>query len=212
MIVVIWLHLNMYVPPQFKNTNHDEILAFIREHSFGLLLSNGNTLPFATHLPFIIEEQDEQIVLITHLAKANEQCAALEEGQLVKIIFSGPHAFISPSLYTGNDHVPTWNYIAVHASGSVQILNDEIADQAMKTISAHYDPDWASRMHTVSEHYMSALKKEIVVVKIIVNKLEAQFKLSQNRIGQDRQRIKKYLLEHQDAAAREAGSYMKDEL
>jgi transcriptional regulator len=202
----------MYVPPSFRNTNHDEILAFIREHSFGLLLSNGTAVPFATHLPFLIEQQQEHVVLTTHLAKANEQCASLQDGESVKIIFAGPHAFISPSLYTGNDHVPTWNYVAVHAFGNVQILNGESADDAMKAISAHYDPDWASRMHTVSEDYMNALKKEIVVVKIVVNKLEAQYKLSQNRIGQDRQRIKKYLLGHEDAAAREAGSYMKDEL
>jgi transcriptional regulator len=202
----------MYVPPQFRNTNHYEIVAFIREYSFGLLLSNGTSVPFATHLPFIVEQEQEHVVLTTHIAKANEQFASLQDGESVKVVFAGPHAFISPSLYTGNDHVPTWNYIAVHASGSVQILNGESADEAMKAISAHYDPDWASRMHTVSENYMSALKKEIVVVKITVHKLEAQFKLSQNRIGQDRQRIKKYLLDHKDAAAREAGSYMKDEL
>ena len=105
----------MYVPSHYHQPDLKTLHDFIQRNSFGLLVSQLDGLPFATHLPFLLErESGEHGTLVGHTARANPQCAAAKD-QTVLAVFSGPHSYISPSWYEAENVVPTWNYIAVHA-------------------------------------------------------------------------------------------------
>ena len=117
----------MYIPAAFAETDLTKLHDFIEQNSFGLLVSQVDGLPFATHLPFLLERTaGPHGTLVGHMARANPQWREAG-GQTALAIFSGPHAYISPTWYEAEQVVPTWNYTAVHAYGRVQIIEDEDA-------------------------------------------------------------------------------------
>src|SRR5258706_538307 len=114
----------MYIPAAFAETDLTKLHAFIEQHSFGLLVSQVDGLPFASHLPLLLERTvGPRGTLVGHMARANSQWREAA-GQTVLAIFSGPHAYISPTWYEAEQVVPTWNYTAVHAYGTMQILDN----------------------------------------------------------------------------------------
>lgn len=200
----------MYVPSHFAFTEKPEIVAFMRRFNFAAIVSQVEGLPFATHLPFVVEDTGEgSIRLLAHFAKANPQWKTLEE-QTTLVIFSEPHAYVSPSLYSKELNVPTWNYAAVHAYGRAQLISDDalafgLLEKQMQAFEDAYLDQWAR----LPEDYKNALVKGIVGVEITVEKLEAKWKVSQNKPEQDRANVTAHLLESEDGAAREIGKMMK---
>ena len=92
----------------------------MRANPFAILVSSADRGPFATHVPVVIREYGERLVIRGHVAKANPHWKFLEDNSTCLIIFHGPHAYISPSNYETREAVPTWNYGAVHAYGSAE--------------------------------------------------------------------------------------------
>src|SRR5262245_64593111 len=114
----------MYVPAHFEQDDPATLHDFIDQHPFGLLISLHDGRPMATHLPFLLDRSDAAHgALRGHVARANPQWRQII-GQEVLAIFNGPHAFISPSWYQAEKVVPTWNYVAVHAYGRVELIED----------------------------------------------------------------------------------------
>src|SRR4051794_35885289 len=114
----------MYVPAHFEQTDLATLHAFIEDHSFGLLTSMLDGRLFASHLPFLLDRQAGPFgSLLGHVAKANPQWRQLA-GQEVFVVFSGPHAYVSPTWYEAEHVVPTWNYVAVHAYGRCRLIED----------------------------------------------------------------------------------------
>src|ERR1700751_5814241 len=114
----------MYVPAAFAVSDLAKLHAFIERNSFGLLVSEVDGRPFASHLPFLLERNaGSNGTLIGHMARANLQWKDAH-GQNALAIFSGPHAYVSPTWYEAEQVVPTWNYVAVHAYGRVEIVED----------------------------------------------------------------------------------------
>ena len=105
----------MYVPKLNQMEDRAALLAYMRAYSFAALATAGPAGLMATHLPFVIEEQDGQITLLAHLAKANPQWRDFAAGGDAMAIFMQPHAYVSPRLYDSRQNVPTWTYVAVHA-------------------------------------------------------------------------------------------------
>src|SRR5262245_55708329 len=106
----------MYIPTAFAETDPGTLFGFIEAYSFGLLVSTHQGGPFASHLPLLLErEAGPHGTLLGHMARANPQWHDLD-GQEVLAVFSGPHAYVSPTWYESEQVVPTWNYVAVHAS------------------------------------------------------------------------------------------------
>src|SRR5436309_15160351 len=117
----------MYIPAAFAETDLTRLHDFIGQNSFGLLVTQVEGLPFATHLPFLLERPaGPHGTLVGHVARANSQWREAA-GQTALAIFSGPHAYVSPTWYEAEQVVPTWNYAAVHVYGRVQIIQDESA-------------------------------------------------------------------------------------
>ena len=110
----------MYIPAAFVESDPTALHGFIEQHSFGLLVSQLDGQPFASHLPFLLDRAaGTQGTLIGHMARANPQWRQ-SDGQTALVIFSGPHAYISPTWYEADQVVPTWNYAAVHAYGKMR--------------------------------------------------------------------------------------------
>lgn len=199
----------MYVPAHFALTDRAEIVAFMRRYHFATVVSQLNGEPFATHLPFIIEEAGDEIRLHAHFARANPQWQQWT-GQTVLVMFSEPHAYVSPSLYEKEQNVPTWNYVAVHAYGVPETIDDtgRAFDLLEKQIAA-YEPAYLDQWNRLSPDYKNAMIKGIVAFEIRVQRLEAKSKLSQNKSAQERQNVRENLLASDDSTARAIGEMMR---
>lgn len=180
----------MYIPEHFRNDDRNAALAFMRANPFVILISSIDEGPFATHIPVIIRESVDQLTIRGHVAKANPHWRYLQNDPACLTIFHGPHAYISPSNYDTRDVVPTWNYGAVHIYGNAktyaepdQLLN--MLHDLIPTFDATYEQQW----DTLGEAYRQRMLSHIVGFEIAVTKLEAKFKLSQNRTRNEQQHI-----------------------
>ena len=148
------------------------------------------------------------------MAKQNPQSQAL--GTEVLTIFTGAHAYISPTLYENYESVPTWNYIAVHAYGipKVIMLNDspESMNQMINEMIDTYEADYKSHWHGLSDGFREGLMNGIVGFEITVTRLEGKYKLSQNRSQVDQHNVSSTLLQSSDPAVRTVGAQMKQNL
>lgn len=177
----------MYTPKFFEENDTAELLAFMREYNFAVLITNENGRAEGSHLPFITEQRENGLILSAHMARANQRWKQFNEADVL-VIFSGPHAYVSPLLYKEKQNVPTWNYIAVHAYGKVNILEDNLA-LLEKQIEA-YDPAYFhGNWQEIPAEYKTNLAKGIVAFEITVTGLQGKKKLNQNKPGEDAHRV-----------------------
>lgn len=198
----------MYIPKLFEQNNKEETLAFIQAYSFAVLISIENNLPIATHLPFVVEKREDEIVLISHISKANPQWKSFANKEVL-VIFSEPHSYISPTLYEKKQNVPTWNYVAVHAYGNVKSVHDKektvaVLQKQMQTFETSY----LEQFKALDEKYVNDLMNGIVAFEITVTRLQSKAKLSQNKTAQERATIKNHLLESDDTTKQDLGKMM----
>jgi transcriptional regulator len=172
----------MYIPAAFKQTNPAEILAFLQANAFGLLVTGGGAL-CGSHIPFLIEERDGGLVLKGHLARANGQGDALAQGE-VMVVFQGPHGYMSPGWVPDETTVPTWNYQAVHVYGQPVLLEGEDVQRAfLDDLSAIYEAGRARpwKSDQLAPGFMGQLMQATVMFEIPIDRIEAKWKLSQNK-------------------------------
>jgi transcriptional regulator len=183
----------MYVPP--ANTVDDEavIRAMVAEIASAQFVTVGDDgFPTATLLPILWEQQ----TVVAHIAKANPQWRALVDGSPVLLICEGPQAYISPSWYAAKyEHgkvVPTWNYHAVHLSGTVRVHHEpEWLHQAVERLTVRHEHSRAQpwQLGDAPEAYVRGQLAGIVGLEITVARVEAKAKLSQNRSAADRRGV-----------------------
>lgn len=198
----------MYTPKLFAMNDRTEIIDFMRRYSFGIIINSVDGIPLATHLPFIIEERGEDIIIAGHYAKANPQ-ASITEGEVL-VIFSEPHAYISPKNYEKEANVPTWNYLAVHAYGKISFLEteQEHIDLLEKSIKA-FEQEYLQQWNNLPEDYRHRMIKGITGFEIVVTDLQGKKKLSQNRSEIERQNVIEDLSKSSDTAQSDIAAYMK---
>ena len=169
----------MYIPSHFKIT--DETIAYdiIKEHSFATLFSQHNGLPFATHLPLLLNK--DNTYLYGHFARPNPQWKDLKN-QTVLAVFHGPHCYISPSWYETNEAVPTWNYVTVHVYGEVELMEDEneLMGSFQEMVLKYEAPDSPYKLEDVDAGFLAGMSKGVQGFKIKIHKIEGKAKLSQN--------------------------------
>jgi transcriptional regulator len=181
----------MYIPKAFEVNDKTKLLDFIKSNSFGILFSQEEDGPFATHLPFLIDEnKGDNGVLIGHMAKPNPQWKKLNNKEIM-VVFPGPHAYISPTWYNESNTVPTWNYVAVHIYGEFKVTEnkDDLTGIIEKTVN-HYESSmfnpWKAEF---DDKYIDGLMNGIVGFEIIINKIEGKWKLNQNHSIQRQQNL-----------------------
>ncbi len=201
----------MYIPKNNLVTDVNEIVAFMKQFSFATVITAKDNFPTATHLPFIISNRQDKIVLTSHFAKANMQWEDIERENILTI-FSEPHAYISPANYDSRLNVPTWNYVSVHAYGQGKIISEteEIFKVLEATINT-YEQAYKLQWDELPEEYKLKLLNGIVAFEIIVSDLQAKKKLSQNRSKNEQMKIIDSLAISLDANAREIARLMKEE-
>ena len=190
----------MYIPEFNRIEDQAVAVAFMRANPFAILVSNNDDTPFATHLPVIIAEADGQLLVRAHVAKSNPHWKIIEQQESL-LIFHGPHAYISPSLYELRESVPTWNYATVHAYGRGKILaSDADKQRVLSELISQFDSSYLSQWNSFDEQYRGRMLNHIVAFEIAVARVETKFKLRQNRTKVEQQNVIQALSENPDPA------------
>jgi transcriptional regulator len=205
----------VYVPAHFRLDDPAVLRAFMRAHAFATLVTVVDGAPFATHLPVLVDDDERGeagtgLVLRAHVARANPQWQTLEE-QDALVMFTGPHAYVSPSWYTVVPSVPTWNYTAAHAYGRGRILTerDDVLDLLRRLTDkeeAGFARPWS--VDRLSDEYVDTMMRAIVAFAIPVARIEGKYKLSQNRSADDRAGVTEALARSSDGTARDVATLM----
>ncbi len=181
----------MYLRPAFTETDPARIAALIRAHHFGLLITNGERGMEASHIPFVLHEDGEatgRFTLSGHLAAPNPQCAAIAAGSEALAVFGGPHAYISPGWYRTRPAVPTWDFAAVHVAGRLVPETDPEAMSAGLRQLAAADPAGFD-LDALPADFHAKMIAGIRAFRLLPARVEAQWKMSQNRSPADREGV-----------------------
>jgi transcriptional regulator len=189
-------------------TDKKKIVDFMNRFSFATLITSKNDFPIATHLPFIIKEENDKLFLYSHVAKQNEQWKHIEEN-VILVIFTEPHAYISPTNYEKEINVPTWNYISIHAYGKGQLLtrHEDMISLLEGTID-NYEASYLEQWNRLPDKYRLAQMMGISGFKIEVTEIQAKEKLSQNKTHNEQQKIIDTLAASSDANEQITAEYM----
>ncbi len=184
----------MYLPQHFTETRLPMLHDAMEQAGLAILVTAGADGPEATHLPLLLDRAaGSRGTLTGHLARANPQWRDLEAGLPALIIFSGPDAYVSPSWYpskaAGGKAVPTWNYVAIHASGPVKVFHDP--ERLLAVVSGLTDRHERDRDHPwavedAPADYLRTQLAGIVGFEMSISRLEGKWKMSQNRSPEDR--------------------------
>lgn len=180
----------MYTPSAFAMKEPAEFHALMRAWPFAALLTVADGRIETTHLPFMLDaDRGAQGTLVAHMARANPHWRLFDGKRESLTIFTGPHAYVSPSWYETPATVPTWNYAVVHARGRPEIIADR---QRVRTIlerltaehEAYVESPWSTAL--AGEDYLERQMDHIVAFEMPIERLEGKFKLGQNRSSADR--------------------------
>ncbi len=192
----------MYSPLYNRVEDRIELLAFMRANNFPTLVTGTGGALHASHLPISAHERGPQIVIDMHMAKNNAQWREFFDDE-VMVIFSGPHAYVSPRWYADQERVPTWNYAAVHAYGVAKIVSDRKEKyQSQRRLIESLDPQWLPKFDTLRQEYVDQMIDGIVNFSIPVARIETRWKLSQNRGLREMERIAAELEKSPDSGER----------
>jgi transcriptional regulator len=202
----------MYLPQHFNESRPEILLKVMRENGFATVVTVLDNVPFASHVPVLVEGESVAAGLRIrgHVARANHQWRQLEGDRPPLMIFHGPHCYVSPSWYEEVPNVPTWNYVTVHAYGRVRLLDPpELRALLRSLVETHErssDRPW--RFDSLPQDFVEELLAEIVGFEIDVERLEGKLKLSQNRLPGDQVRVRERLAASSDPAARQVAEWM----
>lgn len=184
--------MTLYVPPLFRVEEAEALHDFVSRHAFGTFVTSGPQGLNVSHIPFLPERAaGGRLRLLGHVAKANPQSQALGSATQALAIFQGPHAYVSPSWYEHHPAVPTWNYAVVHAHGRATPLDEEGLRALLEALTARYEsgrPN-AWRMADAPRDFIDKMAGTITGFALDVERIDGKFKLSQNRPGNDAERV-----------------------
>lgn len=173
----------MYLPPQFASKDATIAREVMRAHPFASLISvDDGGLPFVTQLPLHLEEAGEGLLLLGHVARPNPHGRYLRERPRAKVTFLGPHAYMSPRVYPDLARVPTWNYLAVHATVEATLIEGfDDKDRVLKHLIHDHDPAYADQWRALGEDYQHKMMQGITAFELRVIDLHCKVKLNQHR-------------------------------
>lgn len=181
----------MYLPEAFAETRLDVLCDAMAGIQFAALVSHAPDGLHASHIPFVVRRDGDQITLEAHVARVNDHWRAIDANSPTMAIFQGPHAYISPSFYPSKaEHgkvVPTWAYIAIHAHGRLEIMDNEGLHSQLNALTdqneaTRADP-WA--VSDAPKDYINALSRGIVGLRLHVDRLAGKWKINQGKSDAD---------------------------
>jgi transcriptional regulator len=204
----------MYIPSSFRETAPAKLFAFMERHSFAVLVSDADGVPFASHLPVLLDRSaGPHGCLYGHMARANPHWRHAA-GKEVLVIFSGPHAYISPTWYESENVVPTWNYVAVHAYGTFHVLEEPVAlAEALRDTVAVYEGGMPRPWDIDGQgDVVRRMMPAVTGFRIDLTRLEGKWKLGQNHPHERRERAIRALRGYTDADSRAVADLMEEAL
>ncbi|TMI62024.1 MAG: hypothetical protein E6H07_17325 [Bacteroidetes bacterium] len=175
----------MYNLPYFKESEQETVLQFMREHPFVFLSGvDAENKPVATQVPVFIDEKDGKLFLTGHIMRNNDHHKAFEQNPNVLAVFTGPHTYVSATWYDDPSQASTWNYMSVHAKGTVRFGDKDDLIAILKRLTLHYENNNSASstvFDNLSDEYTTPLMKAIVSFEIEISSIDNVFKLSQNR-------------------------------
>jgi transcriptional regulator len=204
----------MYIPEAFRQPDTNKLFEFIENNAFGLLVSQVDGEPFASHLPFLLDRAAlPHGSLLGHLALANPQWRQAE-GQNVLAIFAGPHTYISPSWYEAESVVPTWNYVAVHVYGTLHVIQDtETLGTILQAFVNRYEAGLPRPWQfDAGSDFAKKMMKAVAGFRIEITRIEGKWKLNQNRPQEQRERVVRVLQTYTDENSLAIAELMKNDV
>ena len=205
----------MYTPKHNRETDRAKIISFMRAYPFATFVTTRAEKITATHLPVLIDEHDGDIFVTAHLARGNVQWMDFsDEAAQVRealVIFQEPHAFISTRHYERPLSVPTWNYVAVHAYGAPRILESQTERlNLVERMVLHFEGN-LDQWNSLPNDFKQTKANGIVAFEMRVTRLDARFKLSQDRSRVEQETIVQSLTARADIEAT-IGKMMREKL
>ena len=205
----------MYIPNFNREDDTEKLVGFIQRYNFATLVSALKGVPIASHIPVVTKLDGETVTLSGHLAQANPHCQVLETGEMLAI-FTGPHAYVSPTNYEKLESVPTWNYVAVHAYGMPKTMTFKEKPNEMQTLVADlvkmHEASYQDQWDSLPEKYRHGMMQGIVGFEMSVTRLEGKYKLSQNRPESDQKEVARVLQQNPDPTVSDVGVLMVEKL
>lgn len=201
----------MYHVPYFKTIEQTRIIQFMREYPFVTIIGiDTSGMPVASHVPLLIEERDNKLFLLGHFMRKQEHTIALEKRPEALVIFNGPQCYVSAQWYDPQNVASTWNYMTVHARGTIRFLDEEALLDFLDKLTNHFEgrTDSPASMKAMDPQYIHQMAKAIVAFEMEVAEVEHVFKLSQNKPEAIRENIITHL-EQGDASAQAVAKAMK---
>ncbi len=181
----------MYTPKFNQIADRAILLEAMQAYSFAILFGpvaadSAPGAPLATHLPLVVKDEGPHGMIHGHFARANPHWQALE-GRETLVVFPGPHSYVSPGLYTEELSVPTWNYIAVHAYGTLELIEDADGKNALveELIGVH-EPGYLEQWRARPGGFRRTMLAGIMGFRVPIARIEGKFKISQNRKPDER--------------------------
>jgi transcriptional regulator len=190
----------MYTPKFNQVTDRAVLLEAMRAYSFAILIGPQVASPHAsteipppivaTHLPLVVKDEGPHGLIEGHFAMANRHWQSLA-GRETLVVFPGPHSYVSPTLYVEPQSVPTWNYISVHAYGTLTLVEHNDGKEALLAgLIEQNEPAFAARWRDMPENFRRSMLAGIVGFRIPIARIEGKFKISQNRSPEERANVK----------------------
>ena len=178
----------MYIPKLYREEDRQKILEFLKQNNFPALVTHDGERPIATHLPVeVLENENGSLTILGHMSRANPQWRSFGE-QEVLLIFQGAHTYISPRWY---DHVnvPTWNYMMVHVYGKVRLVEGEELYTLLSRLVKNHEEPTAYDLESLPQDFVQKEMNGVVGFAVDVTRVDAGYKLSQNRNDGDHENI-----------------------
>ena len=181
----------IYIPDRQRETDRAVIQDFLAEYSFAMLVTTQGGLHI-TNVPTLFDRSgDGWGKLWWHMAKGNAQNQAFDGQAACTVVFHGPHSYISPNWYGGKTSVPTWNFAVVHASGTPKRIDDDAAfARSLERLVARNEGAYGGggnwSYSQLPESQLKGMRQGIVAYEMVIERIEAKFKLGQERSPADR--------------------------
>ncbi|AUP78317.1 FMN-binding negative transcriptional regulator [Flavivirga eckloniae] len=183
----------MYDLPYHKEQNEQVIREFVLQYPFAFLTGcDSENKPIATQLPVFIEDKGGKKVLRGHIMKNTDHHKAFLHNENVLAVFTGKHTYVSGTWYSNPNTASTWNYMSVHAKGTIKFLDDKALEDVLRMTTLHFE-DQNQNSATVFDNLPMEFKRRamgaIVAFEIEIKEMDTIFKLSQDRDAESYQNI-----------------------
>ncbi|MET3511010.1 FMN-binding negative transcriptional regulator [Plantibacter flavus] len=189
--------------PTYLMTDVDEVKRLIRNHPWATFVSPVSTGLVASHYPAILEEDRDELSIVSHFGRPDERSHELGEHEIL-VIIQGPHDYVSPSWYPEGQLIPTWNHVTAHLYGTPEVLSEDENYEMLSRLTDHFeDPRPDGRHLSQDEAGTRRAAKGTVGLRMRVTRFDARAKLSQNKAPEVVDDITAHLAERNPALAEE---------